>query len=181
MPKSLPKKSPKDGLSCLIDEIKEFDISKESLPKELDELSDPGDLDDTDDILSNYSHNEFKECKDVLFYYKLTGKCVEFIKNNNTSSLSAKDKKNLFILINKIYAKMIIYQHHVVLNPLDDTYKDDDEKLRENIMKLQRFVNKLIDTTFLIRKKKNLVKSDLVVFFNNTYKLFSIIYDLIKL
>jgi len=182
MPKISQKTTSKDELTEIVKKIKDVQINPESinLPKDLDEISDPGDTDDTDDILAKFNHDKFKEYSDLIFYQKISYDCGEYFKNCSTVKLTDKDKKNVITLINKIYSKVVIYQSHICLNSLNDIYKDYDDKRKELLVKIQRFVNKLIDTSFPLRKKTSFKKNELVLLFNNTTKLFNLLIEMVS-
>lgn len=174
-----------DSMSKIIEDIEQLKISKQTddkilLPSDLDTLSDPGDTDDTDDIIQQFKLDTAKEYKDIVLFQNITAKCAEFIKNQKILRLSDKDKINIKKLINKIYVKLIIYSKEICLNNLNPIYKDYDNNFKRNISKVNTLVNKLIENSFLLKKRTAFKKPELVVFFNNAVQLFLLINEIVN-
>jgi len=175
MPKS--KTPSKDEIDDIIDSVKDIKVS-DSLPQELDNMSDIGDTDDTEDIINNFEHEAYKEYKDLVFFQNISVKCAAYF-GNASLKLNESQKKKIKILINKIYAKMIIYSHSIDLNNLHEIYKDYDEKCKELVFRIRTFVFKITESSFELRKKRTLSKKELKIFFNNCSHLFSLLIEIL--
>jgi len=185
--KALPKKpvvkpiAEEQVISELIHE--EEPITQECptpFPDDIEKLSDYGDNDDTEEILAKFVHNPLKEYNDVLFFHKISKQCVKFATEKITLKLDEKQRKLINLLINKIYEKIIIYTNNIVLNNLHPMYVDTDESIKEQIFKIRRLVEKLHDSSYILKKKFVFKKSEIVTFFNNVELLNKMIIDIVN-
>lgn len=183
MPKSVRPKE--EELEQIVEKVKKLKVSKKPLdsiifPSELEELSDIEENLDKDDILAKYNHDSRKEYEQLIFFQNISFKCSEYIKNIGVLKLSDKQKKGFHIIINKIYNKIVIYSYHIDLNSLHDIYKELDSDIKKKIFNINRFVNKIYDSSFLLKDKITFKKSELALFFNNATLLFNSILELLE-
>ncbi len=184
MPKSVPT-PPKEELEQIVDQVKKLKVSKKlidkvSFPSELEELSDIEENLDKDDILAKFIHDSRKEYEQLISLQNISFKCSEYIKNIGILKLSDKQKKSFHIIINKIYQRIIIYSYHIDLNNLHEIYKDYDEDIKKKIFNINRFVNKIYDSSFLLKDKTTFRKAELALFFNNSTLLFNSILEILE-
>jgi len=185
MPKVSKTSNKKDELTNIVNEIENLKVSKKKdnsiiFPPELDEISDPGDTDDTDDIIAKYKHDSYEEYKKLIFLQNISIKCANYVKNLTVLKLSDKEKSNLNKLINKIYSTLVIYNNEISLNYLNPIYEHYDDKSKDFLKKINALTNKLIESSFLLKKRLSYKKAELVVFFNNSTQLFTQIYEIIE-
>lgn len=171
MPKH-PKEKHEYTVESITAKMDAFSVNQ--FPTELEQLSDSEQYDD-DDILANFQHDTEKEYEDVLKYHRITYECVMFIKESSKIAFTPLQRRKIQQLAYRLYEKMVIYQKEIMLNSLDTTYHDLDSDERKTIQIISRYMNKIHDLAFELKKKSLFKKSELNIFFNNSYKLFSTI------
>jgi len=182
MPKITSIPSKEDEISEIISDVKNLEITKKKeeveFPKEIDTISDCGDTEDIDDITNKFEHDSYKEYENVIKFRDISLKCVNYIKNVTTLKLSEKQKNGIKLLINKIYAKLIIYSSFIDLNHQHTIYSKYDNTTKDLIFKISRLVNRLTENSYLLRKKTSFKKTELLPFFNNSVLLFNFIIEI---
>jgi len=160
--------------------VPDLKTDTQSFPQELDEMSDGCDNDDIEEILTKFKHDPMKEYNDVIFYHNVSQKCTEFIKNNSTAKFNEKQKKLMNLLVNKLYEKMIIYINHIELNNLNQIYSNSDEKIRILIQRIKTSVQRIIDSSYVLRKRLSYNKKEIIPLLNHSQLLFSSIVEIIS-
>jgi len=150
-----------------------------NFPNEFNELDDTNTIKDEDEILEEFIHDSDKEYTDAIFLKNITLKFSKFLKENTNIKFTTIQKKKINILINTLFEKMVLYLHHIDLNAHHNIYNDLNENEKTNITIIKRFINKVHDFSFEKRNKSTLKKSELIVFLNNSFKLFQTIISFI--
>lgn len=183
MPK-IVQRQPKEGeLDDIVNKVKKVTITIETeFPSELDNLSDVDENDDPDDIIGKFDHDGDKEFNDLFLYRDISQKCSDYLKNIKILKLTDKQKKSFRILVNKIYIKLIIYSHEIVLNKGNPIYESYDDKAKDLIFQIGRLVNKLINIINekgMLNRGSSFKKNDLNLFFNNSIQLFKFLIEVV--
>lgn len=183
MPKSV---QPKDiELDDIVTDIKKkvetLTIEKPEFPSELEDISDVEETDDTDDILAKYKHDSDEESKQLLYYQNISSKMSNFINNSNPLKFSEKQKRALHIIINKLFEKTVVYSANISFNNLHEIYQDKDQKFKDLLLKIRRFLEKVSDLTLELKNKHKFTKAELKLLFNSSTKLFNYLVEIVEL
>lgn len=173
MPKEPKIKKIDKQIDSLTEKISKCQITK--FPFEFEKIEEVDEIKDEDEILENFEHSCQQEYDDALFLKKITKDFRNFLKNNTNIKFTKTQIKKINALINILFEKMVIYLHHIDLNPHHDLYNDMNDNEKTQITVIKRFVNKVYDYTYEKRNKSSFRKTELIVFLNNSYKLFQTI------
>ena len=169
-------KHPKQHGSSLESITKQMDkLHITQFPDELEQLSDVEQTNDDEDIISSFKHDAQKEYEDVIKYQSITYNTILFLKDNAKITLTPLQKRKIQMIAYRLYEKMVIYQREVMLNPYDGIYEDLDDEEKKRIRVIGKYMNKIHDLSYALKSKTLYKKSELNIFFNNSYKLFCLI------